>query len=95
MRLLLLFHLFCSPIFAEDYIENTKDLEENTSIVYVVKGKPVTLECNTNNDQPYYTCKWNRPGNSEICAMFNPDLNKNCPVEVTSEEGSNIQGSID
>ena len=87
MRLLLLFHLFCSSIFAEDYIENT-------SIIYVVKGKPVTLECNTNNDKSYYTCKWNRPGNSEICAMFNPDLNKDCPVEVTSEEGSNIQGSI-
>jgi hypothetical protein len=42
----------------------------------------------------YIYC-WNRPGNSEICAMFNPDLNKDCPVEVTSEEGSNIQGSID
>jgi hypothetical protein len=66
MRLLLLFHLFCSPIFAEDYIENT-------SIIYVVKGKPVTLECNTNNDKSYYTCKWNRHSiyqDSKVLAVF-------------------------
>ena len=62
MKLLLLYSI-CYSIFTIKFVKSTKTF-------YVVKGNPVTLECNTNSEQSYNTCKWNRPDNSATCGLF-------------------------
>ena len=64
MKLLLLYSIYYS-IF-------TIKFDKSTKTFYVVKGNPVTLECNTNSEQSYHTCKWNRPDNSATCGLLHP-----------------------
>ena len=89
MRLLLLFHFFCSKwgtTKGGDFIlikfNRQEPIQEYTSLL-IAPNYNVTFYCSTTS--PWLNCKWQHPSHKDPCGIFHTDPSKICHFTSPNE----------